>query len=105
MRKIKTGDEVVVISGRDKGRRGTVLKLAPFGRIVVEGINVSKKHQRGNPQRGEEGGIIDKAMPIHISNVKLYNPISKTGDRVGFKILKDGKKVRVFKSTNEVVDV
>ena len=105
MKKIKTGDEVIVITGRDKGRRGTVLKLASFGRIVVEGINMRKKHLKGNPQRGTEGGIIDQPQPIHVSNVKLYNPITKQGDRVGFRILEDGKKVRVFKSTDEVVDV
>jgi len=105
MQKIKTGDEVVVTTGKDKGRRGTVTALAPFDRLVVEGVNVAKKHQKGNPQAGQEGGIVNVELPIHRSNVRVWNPITKQGDRIGFKILEDGKKVRVFKSTNEVVDV
>ena len=105
MQKIRKGDDVVVIAGKDKGRRGTVLRLEEFDRIVVEGVNMAKKHVRGNPQRGVEGGIIEQAMPIHKSNVMLYNPIAKKGDRVGIRTLEDGKKVRVFKSTNEVVDI
>ncbi|MEL6216152.1 MAG: 50S ribosomal protein L24 [Pseudomonadota bacterium] len=105
MQKIRKGDDVVVIAGKDKGRRGTVLRLEEFDRIVVEGVNVAKKHVRGNPQRGVEGGIIEQAMSIHKSNVMLYNPIAKKGDKVGIRTLEDGKKVRVFKSTDEVVDV
>lgn len=105
MQKIKSGDEVVVIAGKDKGRRGTVLKFAPYDRVVVEGVNVVKKHQRGNPNQGIEGGIIERSLPVHISNVQVWNPIAKKGDRIGFKLLEDGKKVRIFKSTNEVVDV
>ena len=105
MNKIRKGDEVIVIAGKDKGRRGTVLRLEEFDRIVVEGVNVARKHMRGNPQQGIEGGIIDRAMPIHRSNVMLYNPIAKKGDRVGVRKLADGKKVRIFKSTDEVVDV
>ena len=105
MQKIKSGDEVIVIAGKDKGRRGTVLKLMSFDRIVVEGVNVVKKHQRGNPNQGVEGGIVEKSLPVHISNVQVWNPIAKKGDRIGFKLLEDGKKVRIFKSTNEVVDV
>ncbi|MFK7888361.1 MAG: 50S ribosomal protein L24 [Gammaproteobacteria bacterium] len=105
MQKIRKGDDVIVIAGKDKGRRGTVLRLAEHERIVVEGVNVAKKHVRGNPQQGVEGGIIDQAMPIHQSNVMLYNPIAKKGDRVGIRTLEDGKKVRIFKSTDEVVDV
>jgi large subunit ribosomal protein L24 len=104
MRRIKKGDEVIVITGKDKGRRGTVLKLMPFDRVLVENINVAKKHQRPDPNRGVSGGIVDKEMPIHISNIMLYNPASKKGDRVGFRTLEDGRKVRYFKSDNEVVD-
>jgi large subunit ribosomal protein L24 len=105
MNKIRKGDEVIVITGKDKGRRGTVLRHEEFDRIVIEGVNVAKKHVRGNPQKGIEGGIIERAMPIHQSNVMLYNPIAKKGDRIGVRKLADGKKVRIFKSTDEVVDV
>jgi len=105
MQKIKKGDDVIVIAGKDKGRRGTVLSLEAFDRVVVEGINVAKKHVRGNPQRGVEGGIVEQPLPIHKSNLMLFNPIAKKGDRVGVRHLADGKKVRIFKSTDEVVDV
>lgn len=104
MRRIKKGDEVIVITGKDKGRRGTVLRLAPYDRVVVEGINVAKKHQRGDPNRGVSGGIVDVEMPIHMSNVMLYNAATKKGDRVGFRVLEDGRKVRYFKSNDEVMD-
>ncbi|AGA91553.1 ribosomal protein L24, bacterial/organelle [Thioflavicoccus mobilis 8321] len=104
MRKIKSGDDVIVVTGKDKGKRGTVLKIIDAERLVVENINMAKKHQKGNPQRGVPGGIVDKALPIHVSNVALYNPVKGAGDRVGFKILGDGRKVRVFKSNGEVVD-
>ena len=105
MRKIKKGDDVMVIAGKDKGKRGTVLKVIDDSHIVVENINIARKHQKGNPQAGVPGGIVDKAMPIHVSNVGLYNPIKGSADRVGFKTLEDGRKVRVFKSNGEVVDV
>ena len=105
MEKIKTGDEIVVTAGRDKGRRGTVTSFAPFDCLIVEGVNVAKKHQKGNPNTGQEGGIVSVEQPIHRSNVKVWNPITKKGDRIGFKTLEDGKKVRIFKSTQEVVDV
>ncbi|MEJ2514215.1 MAG: 50S ribosomal protein L24 [Gammaproteobacteria bacterium] len=105
MNRIRKGDEVIVIAGRDKGRRGTVLNVHDDGKVLVEGINVVKKHQRGNPQQGVAGGIIDKEMPLDESNVMLWNPITKKGDRVGFRSLEDGRKVRYFKSNNEVVDV
>ena len=105
MRKIKKGDDVVVLTGKDKGKRGTVLRLVDDERIVVENVNMAKKHQKPNPQRGVPGGIIDKEMPMHVSNVGLYNPEKDGADRVGFKILEDGRKVRVFKSNGEVVDV
>ena len=106
MHKISKGDDVVVKVGKDSGKRGTVLRVLPeVGRLVVENVNIVKKHTKPNPQAGISGGIIEKEMPIDVSNVMLYNPQTKKGDRVGFKILQDGRKVRVFKSTNEVVDV
>ena len=103
MSKIKKGDEVIVITGRDKGRRGTVSRVLE-GALIIEGINVVKKHTKGNPQAGVSGGIVDKEMPIDISNVALFN--SKTGkaDKVGFKTGDDGKKVRIFKSNQALVD-
>ncbi|HET7587946.1 MAG TPA: 50S ribosomal protein L24 [Gammaproteobacteria bacterium] len=104
MLRIKKGDEVIVITGKDKGRRGSVLKVLDE-RVVIEGVNVAKKHVRPNPNAGVTGGIIDREMPIHVSNVMMYNPSSKKGDRVGFRRLEDGRKVRYFKSDNEVVDV
>lgn len=105
MNKIRKGDEVVVITGKDKGRRGTVLKVFPDARVLVEGVNIAKKHQKANPNMGVEGGIIDKTMPIDISNVMVFNPKTKKGDRVGFKTSDDGDKVRVFRSSGEPVDI
>ena len=105
MRKIRTGDEIIVITGKDKGRRGTVLRVYDNERVLVEGINMVKKHQKPNPQAGVQGGIIDKEMPIEQSNLMLYNPQTKKGDRLGIRFLEDGRKVRYFKSNNEVVDV
>jgi large subunit ribosomal protein L24 len=105
MNRIKKGDEVIVIAGRDKGRRGTVLRVFPDERVLVENVNVVKKHQRGNPQQGVAGGIIEKEMPMDASNVMLWNPVTKKGDRVGVRSLEDGRKVRYFKSNDEVVDV
>ena len=105
MERIKRGDEVIVIAGKDKGRRGTVLRTYDDGRVLVENVNVVKKHQKGNPQAGQPGGIINKDMPVDISNVMLFNPQTKKGDRVGFRKLADGTKVRYFKSNNEVLDV
>lgn len=101
MRKIRKDDEVVVLAGRDKGRRGTVLSVRG-DRVTVEGINIAKKHVRPNPMTGEQGGIVDKTMPLHISNVALYNPETGKGERVGFDVV-DGRKVRVFRSTGKVV--
>lgn len=105
MNKIRKGDEVVVIAGKDKGRRGTVLRVYPDERVLVEGINVAKKHQRANPNLGVPGGIIDREMPLHVSNVMVYNPQTKKGDRIGIRTLEDGSRVRYFKSNEEVVDV
>jgi large subunit ribosomal protein L24 len=101
--KIRKGDEVAVLTGKDKGKRGTVLRVDE-GVVVVEGINRVKKHVRPNPMKGQVGGIVEKEMPIQISNVALFNAATQKADRVGFKVLEDGKKVRIFKSTGEVVD-
>lgn len=105
MAKIRKGDEVVVRAGKDKGKRGTVLTVSGDDRVVVEGINLVKRHTKPNPQRNVGGGIIEKEMSIHISNVSVYNAIEGKGDRIGFKRLEDGKKVRIYRSTGEVVDV
>ncbi|MTD32949.1 50S ribosomal protein L24 [Paludibacterium denitrificans] len=102
MRKIRKGDEVVVITGKDKGKRGTVLRVLD-DKLVVEGVNVAKKHQKPNPVRGVAGGIVEKTMPVDASNVAIFNPASQKADRVGFKVLEDGRKVRVFKSNGEVI--
>ncbi len=104
MRKIKKGDEVVVITGKDKGRRGNVLRVLVLDRLVVEGLNIVKKHQKPNPQKGVTGGIIEKEMPLQRSNVMLWNPVTKRGDRVGIRVLADGKRVRFYKSNGEAVD-
>jgi large subunit ribosomal protein L24 len=104
MQRIKKGDEVVVLSGRDKGKRGTVMRRIDTEHVVVEGVNRVKKHQRPNPMKGVTGGIVDKDLPIHISNVALFNPATKKGDRIGVKTLDDGRKVRVFKDNGEQVD-
>jgi large subunit ribosomal protein L24 len=103
--KIKKGDEVIVLSGKDKDKRGTVIRMVGSDRVVVENINMAKKHTKPNPNKGDPGGILNKEMPLHISNVALYNPASGKGDRVGFKKLEDGRKVRVYKSNDEVVDI
>lgn len=102
--RIRKGDDVIVIAGKDKGKRGTVLSVLE-DRVIVENINLAKKHMKPNPNKGEQGGIVDKEMPLDISNVALFNPATDKGDRVGFKTLDDGRKVRVFKSNGEVVDV
>jgi large subunit ribosomal protein L24 len=104
MNKLRKGDEIQVTSGKDKGRRGTVLQVFQ-DTVLVEGINIAKKHTKGNPNQGVEGGIIDKEMPIAVSNVLVFNPKSKKGERVGIKVLEDGSKVRVFRPSDEVVDI
>ena len=104
MQRIRKGDEVVVVTGRDKGKRGTVLRRVDADYLVVEGVNRAKKHQRPNPMKGVTGGIVDKDMPVNVSNIALFNPATKKGDRVSFKVLQDGRKVRVFKSNGEQVD-
>ena len=104
MNKIKTGDQVMVLAGKDKGQAGNVIRLLTNNKVLVENINMAKRHTKGNPQAGIAGGIIEKEMPLHISNVGLVNPATGKADRVGFKTLEDGRKVRFFKSNNEVVD-
>ncbi|HYB64813.1 MAG TPA: 50S ribosomal protein L24 [Steroidobacteraceae bacterium] len=105
MNKIRKGDQVVVLSGRDKGRKGAVLQVLADGRVVVESINRVKKHQKPNPQANKQGGIIEKEMPLATSKVAIWNPTAKKGDRVGIKTLADGKRVRFFKSNGEMLDV
>ena len=104
MSKIRKGDQVVVNTGKDKGKRGTVVRVLDTGHVVVEGINMVKKHARPNPMKGVAGGIVSKEMPLDISNVALFNPATQKGERVGYKALEDGRKVRVFKSNGEAVD-
>jgi large subunit ribosomal protein L24 len=104
MSKIRKGDDVIVIAGKDKGKRGTVLQVKE-GRVLVESVNMVKRHTKPNPMAGESGGIVEKEMPMDISNVALFNPATNQADRVGFKVLEDGRKVRFFKSNNEIVDV
>lgn len=104
MRKIKKGDDVVVTTGKDKGKRGTVLRVVDAEFLLVEGANKVKKHQRPNPMKGLTGGIIEKEMPLHVSKVAIFNPQTRKADRVGFRQLEDGRKVRFFKSNGEVID-
>jgi large subunit ribosomal protein L24 len=104
MQRIRKGDEVVVLAGRDKGKRGTVLRRVDAEHVVVEGVNRVKKHQRPNPMKGVTGGIVDRDLPIHVSNVALFNPATKKADRVGSRTLQDGRKVRIFKANDEQVD-
>ena len=104
MLKIKRDDEVIVIAGRDKGKRGKVVRVLPDKRLIVSGVQMIKKHQKPNPQMGVAGGIVEKEAPIQASNVAIYNSATKKADRVGFKILEDGKKIRIFKSNGEAVD-
>lgn len=106
MRRIRKDDEVVVIAGKDKGRRGKVARVVENGeRVIVAGVNLIKRHTKPNPARNVAGGIVEREAAIHVSNVMLFNPVTKKGDRVGFRVLEDGRKVRYFKSNNEVVDV
>jgi large subunit ribosomal protein L24 len=105
MRKIRKGDDVIIITGKDKGKRGSILKVVSDDLVLVENRNMAKKHVKPNPNTGETGGIVEREMPIHISNVALFNPATNKADRVGIKTLEDGRKVRFFKSNNEVVDI
>jgi len=103
MNKIRKGDQVIVLTGRDKGKRGTVAQRVDADRLLIEGVNIVKKHVKPNPMKGATGGIVDKSMPIHQSNVAIFNAASGKADRVGVKFLQDGKKVRVFKSSGEEI--
>jgi large subunit ribosomal protein L24 len=105
MNKIRKGDQVYVLTGKDRGKRGVVTRVRDDDRLIVEGVNMIKRHTKPNPQGGAPGGIIEKEAPIHVSNVALFNPVTSKPDRVGIKILGDGRKVRIFKSTQEVVDL
>ena len=105
MQKLKKGDDIIVIAGRDKGKRGTISRVMPvLDKVLIDGINMVKKHQKPNPNMGVQGGIIEMEMPLHVSNVAIFNPVTGKADRVGIKILEDGRKVRFFKSNNEVID-
>jgi large subunit ribosomal protein L24 len=104
MQKIRKGDTVILIAGRDKGRRGAVIEVLADDRVRVEGLNMAKKHQKPNPNANQPGGIIEREAPLHVSNVAIYNPATQKADRIGFKSLEDGRKVRVFKSNQEMVD-
>lgn len=105
MRKIKKGDQVIVRAGKEKGKQGTVLRVLANDRVLIENINIVKRHTRPNPNKGVTGGIVDKEAPIHVSNVALYNPAVGKGERVGIKLLEDGRKVRFFKGSGEVADI
>ena len=105
MKKLKKGDSIIVVSGKDKGKKGEILRVIEPDKLIISNINLAKKHVKPNPNKNESGGIIEKEMPIHISNVMMLNPISKKGDRVGFQNLEDGKKVRIYKSNKEVIDI
>ena len=105
MNKIRKGDVVVVTTGKERGRQGTVSRVLPDGRVLVDGLNMVKRHTKPQPQLGRQGGILEREAPLDASNVQLYNPVTKRADRVGFRVLEDGRKVRYFKSNGEVVDV
>ena len=104
MRKIKKGDDVIVITGKDKGKRGNVLRVVDLEHVLVEGVNRVKKHQRPNPMKNTTGGIVEKEMPLHVSNVAIFNSVTKKADRIGSKLLEDGRRVRIYKSNGEVID-
>jgi large subunit ribosomal protein L24 len=104
MKKIRKGDQVIVLAGRDKGKRGSVIRVLDEMRLLVQNVNMIKRHTKPNPQRNVPGGIVDKEAPIHISNIALVNPVTGKGERIGFKTLADGRKVRIWKKSGEVVD-
>ncbi|NCF09981.1 MAG: 50S ribosomal protein L24 [Gammaproteobacteria bacterium] len=105
MNKIRTGDDVMVLAGRDKGQRGSVVKVLDDGRLIVQGVNMVKRHTKPNPMQNQPGGIVEKEAPIDVSNVGLFNPVTGRADRVGFRTLDDGRKVRYFKSNGEILDL
>ena len=105
MNKIRKGDKVILNTGKDKGKQGIVLNILKNNRVVVEGLNMVKKHTKPNPAKGDQGGLVSKEMPINISNIAIFNTKSNKTDKVNFKVLKDGKKIRIYKSTQEAIDV
>jgi len=105
MKKLKKGDSVIIIAGKDKGKKGEILKIIEPDKLVISNINLAKKHVKPNPNKQETGGILEREMPMHISNIMILNPLTKKGDKIGFKKLEDGKKVRVYKSNQEVIDI
>ena len=105
MNRIRKGDTVVIMVGKDRGRQGTVLRMLPDNRVIVEGLNLVKKHTKPNPQAGLQGGIVEREAPLALSNVQIYNPATQRPDRIGFRTLEDGRKVRFFKSNQEVIDI
>ncbi|MBC8299885.1 MAG: 50S ribosomal protein L24 [Pelagibacterales bacterium] len=105
MKRLKKGDSVIIISGKDKGKKGEILKVIEPDKLVISNINLAKKHVKPNPNKQETGGILEREMPMHISNVMILNPLTKKSDRIGFKKLEDGKKVRIYKSNQEVIDI
>jgi large subunit ribosomal protein L24 len=105
MKKLKKGDSVIIISGKDKGKKGEILRVVEPDKLVISNINLAKKHVKPNPNKQETGGILEREMPMHISNVMILNPLTKKGDKIGFKKLEDGKKVRIYKSNQEVIDI
>lgn len=105
MKKLKKGDSVIIISGKDKGKKGEILRIIEPDKLVISNINLAKKHVKPNPNKQETGGILEREMPMHISNVMILNPLTKKSDRIGFKKLEDGKKVRIYKSNQEVIDI
>tara|TARA_Y100001970_G_scaffold84705_1_gene106845 strand:- start:159 stop:476 length:318 start_codon:yes stop_codon:yes gene_type:complete len=105
MRKFKKGDSVIVIAGKDKGKKGEILRVVNDSKLVVSNVNLVKKHTKPNPNKEETGGIIEREMPLDISNIMIFNPITKKGDKVGCKVLENGKKVRIYKSNKEVIDI
>ena len=105
MKKLKKGDSVIIIAGKDKGKKGEILRVVEPDKLVISNVNLAKKHVKPNPNKQETGGIIEREMPMHISNVMILNPLTKKGDKIGFKKLEDGKKVRIYKSNQEVIDI
>ena len=105
MKKLKKGDSVIIISGKDKGKKGEILRIIEPDKLVISNANLAKKHVKPNPNKQETGGILEREMPMHISNIMILNPLTKKGDKIGFKKLEDGKKVRIYKSNQEVIDI
>ena len=105
MNRLKKGDMVIITAGKDKGKKGEIMKVIDLENLLISNINIAKKHVKPNPNKGVDGGVLEREMPIHISNIMIFNPLTIKGDRIGFKKLDSGKKVRIYKSNNEVVDI